>query len=145
MPVKLLPWETDEMIISADEFVRLRVSNKMEEYSRAAVEDAPLEVWMDVVGRYPEMKKWVALNKTVPMEILRTLAVDPDWEVRATVASKRKLEGDLFELLSRDAVVAVRVQVARNAKVPANILDRLAADPSPIVRRALLNRATGEE
>ncbi len=56
------------MINSADDFVRLRCSEDRNEYERAAWDEAPLEVWLDVIERFPDMRFWVACNKTVPME-----------------------------------------------------------------------------
>lgn len=54
------------MIESADEFVRLRTSADPAEYQRAARDDATERTWRDVIARFPEMRFWVAQNKTVP-------------------------------------------------------------------------------
>jgi hypothetical protein len=124
------------MIFSAEEFVRLRTSERREEYRRAAHEEATLDVWHDIVVRFPDMRRWVAHNKTVPLEILRKLACDEDWRVRRMVASKRKLDRALFEFLSRDEHQAVRTTVAANAKVPRDILDTLCLDAIAFVRDA---------
>jgi hypothetical protein len=48
--------------------VRLRTSDRIEEYWRAAEDEAPLAVWRGVVTRFLEMREWVAHNKTVPLE-----------------------------------------------------------------------------
>lgn len=77
------------MIESAEEFVRLRQSSDPEEYRRAAWEEASVETWLDVVERYPEMRSWVAHNKTVPLQILEMLRHDPDEQVQWTVREKR--------------------------------------------------------
>ena len=91
------------MINSAEEFVRLRNSELPDEYRRAAHEEAPISVWHDVISRFPgSVRGWVAHNKAVPLEILKVLARDPEVSVRMTVASKRKLSPELFEVLSRD-------------------------------------------
>lgn len=129
------------MINSAEEFVRLRTSDERGEYEQAAYDSAPLEVWRDVIRRYPEMRKWVAVNKTVPLEILSILAKDEDVDVRWMVAMKRKLSAELFELLSRDSDETVRVRIVFNRKTPIEIIERLAEDPSELVREALLSRA----
>jgi hypothetical protein len=74
------------MIMSAQEFVELRTSVRQEDYLRAATDSAAPEVWVDVIQRFPEMKVWVAHNKTVPLEVLRLLASDSYPRVRFAVA-----------------------------------------------------------
>ena len=79
------------MITSAREFFELRTSVLSEDYLRAANESASLEVWFGVLLQYPDMKVWVAHNKTLPLETLERLARDPDPRVRYAVAVKNKL------------------------------------------------------
>lgn len=122
------------MIHSAEEFVALRTSENMEEYLRSDHEDAPIEVWRTVLSKYPEMKIWVAHNKTVPLEILATLAEDPDPQVRWSVAIKRKLSPSLFAKLANDKDDSVRARVAINKKTPVEVLRFLANDPWEEVR-----------
>jgi hypothetical protein len=127
-------------ILSAQEFVRLRTSTVPEEYHRAAHDEAPLEVWLDVIANYPDMRTWVAHNKTVPIEILALLASDPDRHVRASVADRRKVTLDLFNLLSTDPDTSVRARIACNRKVPVDVIHRLANDPAKDVRSAARRR-----
>lgn len=111
------------MIESAEEFVRLRTSSLPEEYLRAAEEEATTNVWIDVIQRYPGMRSWVAHNKSVPIEVLALLAVDPDPDVRSVVADRRKLTPELFRQLSADpdeAVRARRIQQEGAAQRPGN-------------------------
>ncbi len=122
------------MIESADEFVRLRTSAIRDEYLRAAHEPASSQVWFDVIERYPEMRSWVAHNKSVPIEVLVVLAGDPDVEVRLSVAMKRKLTVELFDQLANDPDESVRRGIAYNPKVPMRVLEQLAQDPSQFVR-----------
>ena len=84
------------MIASAEEFVELRRSERQEEYLRAAWESAPREVWLEVIQRFPDMRFWVAQNKTMPVEVLAVLARDPDPRVRSIVAMKNRLTNELF-------------------------------------------------
>lgn len=77
------------VIESADEFVRLRTSPDPEEYRRAAHEEATEQTWTEVIERYPDMRSWVAHNKTVPLSILEILRYDADEQVRLTVTGKR--------------------------------------------------------
>lgn len=130
------------MINSAEEFISLRTSTERTQYDRAAHEDASSETWSDVISRFPDMRRWVAHNKTVPLEILRVLAKDTDPEVRFSVALKRKLDVELFETLSRDADESVRQAIACNKKTPAEIIERLVSDDASLVRAAALKVQT---
>ena len=100
------------MILSAEEFVRLRTSEKEEEYNLAAHSEAPMEVWLEVIEKYPGYREWVAHNKKVPIEILEILANDSDDRVRSTVATKRKLSPKLFQKLAKDPDEGVRQRIA---------------------------------
>lgn len=124
------------MITSAQEFIELRTSEEPDLYRRAAEEEATLEVWFELVDNYPEMRSWVAYNKTVPVEVLKRLAHDTDINVRCMVASKRKLIPELFELLARDEDETVRQRIAYNKKVPVEILEQLSNDSIKLVSEA---------
>lgn len=121
-------------IVSAKEFVRLRESEKLEEYMHAANGWAEDEVWLEVIAHHPDMKPWVAHNKTVPISILEVLAQDPDPEVRASVANKRKLSRDLFDRLAKDPAPTVRGIIVGNAKMPTDILETMLEDPEEWIR-----------
>lgn len=124
----------------ASEFIRLRNSEDPEEYRRAAVDDAPLDVWLEVIRDHPSMRFWVAQNKTVTLEILRILAADEDARVRAMTAAKRKLEPQLLAQLANDPDDAVRAAVARNRATPLEVLERLRDDPWEVVRKVVGDR-----
>lgn len=113
---------------SAAEFVHLRRSDDPRDYGRAAHEDAPLDVWHELVENYSDMRVWVARNKTVPLEILQILASDADPNVRSAVADKRKATANLLAKLARDSDGSVRLRVATNKKVPSDILEILLED-----------------
>ena len=121
------------MIESADEFQRLRTSEDPAEYRRAAYEEATEAVWLDVIARFPEMRVWVAHNKTVPLSILHVLAGDEDRRVRSMVALKRKLDIELFTRLARDQDDSVRSTIAANPKIPHEVLVILSRDAEPFV------------
>lgn len=116
------------MIESADEFRRLRTSDDPAEYGRAAHEEAPVAVWREVIARYPDLRSWVAHNKTVPGEILAELAGDSDPEVGLPVASKRSLAPALQLQLAGDADEGVRRLIVYNARAARAALGRLADD-----------------
>lgn len=122
------------MIESAEEFVRLRKSDRPEDYNRAAHEEASIELWRDVISRYPDMRQWVAHNKTVPIDILAVLARDPDNHVRLMVAMKRKLTQEILETLAVDNDESVRLRVAMHRRTSREVLERLANDPWVRVR-----------
>jgi len=125
-----------EVIESAEEFVRLRYSSIRDEYLRAATEPASIEVWLDVIDRFPDARLWVAQNKTVPTDVLSLLANDPGSKVRWMVAMKNKLTQELFEALSNDPDMTVRQRIACNKNVPPTVLAKLAQDPEELVSSA---------
>jgi len=104
------------MIESAEQFVWLRRSDLKEEYDRATEEEAPVDVWREVIEEYPEMRGWVAHNKTVPAEILGLLAEDEDPAVRLRVAMKRQLPIEVAALLADDPDEDVREAIRRRTQ-----------------------------
>lgn len=126
------------MINTAEEFVQLRTSDSPQEYLRAASEHAHKAVWLDVINKFPEMKIWVAHNKTVPVEVLYLLAQDADPAVRLAVAMKNKLSDDLLLLLALDVDDGVRQRIACNKKTPNNILEILSRDANTLVAEPAL-------
>jgi hypothetical protein len=76
------------MIESAEEFVRLRTSEDPTEYRRAAHEEALESVWFEVIDQFPDMRFWVAQNKTVPLAVIELLRHDTDPKVRSMVRAK---------------------------------------------------------
>jgi hypothetical protein len=123
------------MIKSAEEFVKLRSSEKPEEYNRAAWEEAPIEVWRDVISQYPDYKEWVVHNKTVPLVILSELIHDEDVRVREFIATKRKLTLEMQLILARDSSEDVRARLLFNPKLREETKELLKNDPSKFVRQ----------
>jgi hypothetical protein len=107
-------------------------------------DEAPLEVWRDLIKNHPDMKSWVAHNKTVPMEILEVLSTDRESDVRNAVARKRKLTKAMFERLARDADEGVRLAVAYNANTPDEVLQLLVDDSWDQVAAKAKARLAGE-
>ena len=127
-------------IQSAQEFITLRSSDDREMYDRAAREDAPLEIWLELIERHPAMRKWVAYNKTVPLEILDTLANDEDYRVRAMVAMRRKLSPELLRRLAGDSDEGVRLLVVKHRNTPRDVLEALLSDSWDAVRQEAAKR-----
>ena len=121
------------MIMTAEEFVTLRASERQEDYLRASTDRASTTTWFEVIDKFPEMRAWVAQNKTVPSEVLAKLANDSDPKVRVAVAMKNKLSQELIALLANDAEENVRERIAYRKKTPIAILTRLATDNSGAV------------
>jgi hypothetical protein len=117
------------MIETVDEFIRLVKSDDPDERRRSAWEDALPQVWRSLVKGHPEMRFWVAHNRTVPEEMLRILAVDPEWRVRHRVASRRSCSSDILELLSNDTNDSIASLVAGHPNTPSLALRRLAQYP----------------
>jgi hypothetical protein len=137
-------WGADVVITSAEEFVRLRESEWPQDYNRAAREEAPLEVWLNIIDWYPAMRFWVAQNKTVPIRVLEILARDANPHVRRMVASKRKLTPELQILLAGDQDEAVRDRIANHPKVTREALERIAqGEPGPAARTAARKLGAG--
>ncbi len=116
------------MIESAEQFVKLRESDKEEEYYRAAHEAADEEVWLEVIRVYPHMRRWVAHNKTVPQNILKILSTDSDWRVRSKVAERRAAGEEILMKLASDPDESIRLTVAYNPKVTKKVLEKLLDD-----------------
>ncbi|MEV6614544.1 hypothetical protein AB0N31_11850 [Streptomyces sp. NPDC051051] len=131
------------MIETADEFVRLRNSSDPQECRRATVEEASVQVWAEVVDRYPEERVGVVQNKTVPLAVLEMLIGDPDARVRFMVAMKRKLSPNLLEQLARDVDESVRMRVVQHKNTSRETLESLRNDPWSEVRAAAEGRLGG--
>ena len=127
-------------IESAEEFVRLRFSADADEYGRAAHESASTQVWRDVIEQYPDARVWVAQNKTVPLEILEIIALDPDPRVRVMVAMKRKATARLLSTLATDSDESVRMAVARHRRTSRETLESLRNDPWDQIRMMVAQR-----
>ena len=121
------------MINSAEEFVQLRTSSQQEDYLKAANDEASAAVWVDIIQNYPDMRIWVARNKTVPMEVLEMLALDSEPSIRIAVAMKNKLSLRLVEQLAKDSDSLVRQRIAYNKNTHRHILEQLANDDSELV------------
>lgn len=117
------------MIISAEEFYRLRTSDDPIEYRRSMHDTATDEVWFEVIYNHPEMRKWVALNKYVSYNVLELLSRDENSIVREAVARKKSAGGIILARLASDPDDSVRLAVAYNDKTPKDVLLTLLQDP----------------
>lgn len=125
------------MIADAAEFKRLRESSDPEEYRQAAMGEASIEVWNEIIETMPELRFWVTQNKTVPSVILERLARCEDVNVRVMVAMKKKITEPIALLLVADSDETVRAALVGNSKIPAEVLEFLRNDRSALVKEAL--------
>jgi hypothetical protein len=116
------------MIETANEFVLLRTSEDIELYQRAANEPATEDIWQEIIKKHPDMRVWVARNKTVPLSILEILSYDENADVRYAVAMKRKSSQDILQRLAQDPDESVRLRVALNPKTSKAVLEQLPSD-----------------
>lgn len=130
------------MIESAAEFIRLRESGDGGDYQRLKRDEAPVEVWREIVADHPDMRFWVAFNRTVPPEVLRQLAQDTDWRVRDKVAGRRDTPADVLGALAQDEHDAVASSVAGNPSTPQTALRALAEHHWDQVRDKAQQRLT---
>lgn len=129
------------MINSPEEFIKLRNSNIPAEYNRAKIEDASIDVWFDLIQSYPDMRVWVARNKTIPREIIVCLSKDSDPIVRHAICSKYPLDTDIYLLFSQDPDEGIRSRLTFNKKLTLSILKEMSEnDPSEFVRSQALDR-----
>lgn len=105
------------MIASAEEFKRLRTSDDSKEQRLSTNEPAEVSVWFEVIDKFPELKEWVAHNKTIQIEVLEYLAKDQNENVRSAVARKRKINQKIFNLLKNDNDENVRYTLLCNTKL----------------------------
>ncbi len=105
------------MIETAEEFKHLRSSENLDEQRRASVEEASIEIWKEIIAKYPELKEWVIYNKTVPIEILNQLSMDSNPDVRKEVARKRKIDVEIFNRLKNDENEEVKLSLFYNTKL----------------------------
>ena len=123
------------MITSAAEFVALRCSTNPDDYRRSAREDASEETWRQVIEQWPEMRRWVAHNKTIPESIVRELFKRNDEEVKFVLAMKRSTPTDILDTLATDESDSIRLAVARHPEVSKSTLELLMNDDWEEVRR----------
>ncbi len=128
------------MIETAEEFIRLRQSENQNEYFRAAHDQAPLEIWHEVIEKHPDMAFWVAQNKTVPYQLLELLADHQEARVRSMVASKNKLKEILLIKLASDPDDSVRMNIARHKKATATVLRLLVNDSWSEIKNLAMQR-----
>ncbi len=84
----------------------------------------------------PQDRSMIAGNPTLPPDVVRLLAADPDPEIRAEIAGRTDLGPAERRTLATDPVPDVRRTVARHPDLGPEERQALATDPDPGVRLA---------
>lgn len=116
------------MIKTANEFISLCSSAEQGDSDLSMSEEAPIEVWNELIDLHPLSLIDIAQNRTIPSEIISKLSVTGDATVRAIIAEKRRLPVHLFPMLASDADEIVRRRIACNAKTPIELVRHLMSD-----------------
>lgn len=112
---------------------------------RARLSTSPRELLELSTDEDNEVRFFVAVNPYAPVEVLQTLAADPEAQVRSGVAialihqplgvrSEQSIIENLAQILTRDPQVLVRLKLAENLELPAAIYEVLASDADHLVR-----------
>lgn len=128
------------MITSAQEFIRLRESDDLTEQNRATLEYADIDIWMEVIEKYPDFKNWVIHNKEIQVEILEFLSNDANPDIRSAVARKRKINKTIKDKLSKDLDENVRFALLSNTKLSIDELKQINVENSIWLREKLEER-----
>lgn len=102
---------------------------------RAALrEDLSQEsAWTLAASREARTKWALASNTGIDVDLLRLLVVDPDDDVRATIADNLSTPSDLLLSLAKDRSAKVRGLVANNPNLPQGVLLGMLKDESAAV------------
>ncbi|NGN91647.1 hypothetical protein G5C66_02690 [Nocardioides sp. KC13] len=128
------------MIATATELLGLLADESPESVRRIRHDTAPAEVWLEVLQRAPEHADTVALNKALPLTVLRVLAKSEDSRVRFAVVQKKRLSSDLLTQLATDPDEGIRLAVAEHRNTAQSTLRTLATDSWDRVRDAAERR-----
>lgn len=115
-------------IRSAEQFIKLRESDRPEDYRQATWGQATDSVWFEIIDRYPNMRRWVAQNKTLSAPVLMRLAGDSDVRVRYGVATTPGLGEGVLDVLMNDVDASIRRVIVTQDNLSPDQLKRLAAD-----------------
>jgi hypothetical protein len=116
------------MITSFTEYIQLLDHEEHPASRRAVIEPVSEDVLSRTIVERPDLKKSVILNKFVPTNLLVILVSDQDEDVRALVASKRKLPLAHLQTLAQDSADFVRRTVVNHPKITREILEVLTQD-----------------
>jgi hypothetical protein len=123
------------VIDNAREWIRLRSSDDSDDNHRAATETVPLAVWMQIHSKAPDLRAFIAYNRTSPPEMLAILARDENRLVRHAVAERHDAPVSALRELADDVDERVRVLVAGHPSTQRDVLQYLSrVDAADAVR-----------
>ena len=132
------------MIESVEEFIAL--VNDPDPLVRARLREsvAPTELWLMILESAPDQASLVAMNKTLPDEVLGWLVTHGDARARHLVAMKRKLPTNVLRQLAQDPDDGVRLAVAQRRNLSPEIVGMLRGDSWAAVRENADRRLLGD-
>ena len=117
-----------KLIHNASEFIDALENPESTDHSLIRFGTASIETWLEIVRHSEDAAVWVALNKTIPVEVIEVLANHASARVRRFAADKNRITPELIVLLSTDSDPSVRLRIANHKKTGAEILRQLLRD-----------------
>ena len=100
----------------------------------------------EILNSDSDVRRNAAGNPNTPVEVLKELAKDSNWNVRYCAAGNPNMPAEVLRELAKDSDWNVRCYAAGNPNMPAEVLRELAKDSDSDVRRyAAGNPATPAE
>lgn len=128
--------EQTEVVPSFDRYLLLMQSENADDHDIGRFLSKPDGFWIDAISKNPNCKSAVLLNKRLGIAVLEILAADRDPQIRASVASRRKVGAHrpVALVLARDEDSRVRLALAGNPKLLRDVEEILLADSDQFVR-----------
>ena len=104
-------------------------------FTHQLVKEIGEELNITSIDNSNEVRTQVSRNANTPVETIKQLARDPNWQVREGVASNSNTPVEVLEELAKDSNWEVRQAVALNPKTSLVALELLGGDPNRNVRQ----------
>lgn len=117
-----------KLIHQASEFIAALENPESPDHSLIRFCEASTETWLEIVNHSEDATVWVALNKTIPIEVITVLAKHSSARVRRFAADKNSITPELIALLATDSDPSVRLRIANHKKTSPEILRTLLQD-----------------
>ena len=117
-----------KLIRNASEFIDTLEHPESTDHVLIRFGTASTETWLEIVRHSEDAAVWVALNKTIPVEVIEVLARHASARVRRFAAARNRVTPELIVLLSTDSDPGVRLRIAIHKKTGAEILRQLLRD-----------------
>ena len=117
-----------KLIHNASEFIDTLENPESSDHALIRFGMASTTTWLEIIQHSEDAAVWVALNKTIPVEVIEVLAQHSSARVRRFAAAKNRITPELILLLSTDSDPSVRLRIAIHKKTGAEILRQLLRD-----------------